>query len=311
SVNQIPDLAGKVMFVTGGNTGIGKEMCKQLFSKGAKVFLSARSASKAKEAIHDLRQTTGKAAIFLQMDLANLASIRKAAELFLAMEDQLHVLFNNAGVMSPPVANLTADGYDLQFATNVLGHYLFCWLLIPLLIRTYERTGTPTRLIVTGSSVEKYFSGPIQFDTFTDTPGRIKLGTRRLYMQSKYGNVMLATELARRYTDRGVVVIGLDPGNIQTDLQCGASPTANGFLIDHTILHPLPFGARSQLYAGTMPEAEKLSGKVRWGPLHCQSSDQPYFVPGALGAAWQNPKTQDEEECKKLWNWLDAQIQGK
>ncbi|KZO91584.1 NAD(P)-binding protein [Calocera viscosa TUFC12733] len=295
SVDQIPDLTGKVILVTGGNTGIGKETCKQLLIKGAKVYLGARSVGKAKEAIEDLRQQTGREAIFLQMDLADLASVRRAAEEFLAKEEQLHVLFNNAGVMTPPIENITADGYDLQFGTNVVGHFFLVRLLLPLLIKTYEVTGTPTRIIVTCSSVEKYFSGPIQYDTLVDGPARVKLGKNRLYAQSKFGNVVLATELARRYTDKGVVVIGLDPGNIQSDLQREVSATSK-WLMDHTLLHPTPFGALSQLYAGTMPEGEKLSGK--------------YLVPWArLGAP--NPKTQNEEEGKKLWNWLDAQIQGK
>jgi len=205
------------------------------------------------------------------------------------------VLLNNAGVMTPPIEKITAQGYDLQFGTNVLGHYFLVQLLLPLLIKTYEHTGIRSRIVVTCSSVEKYFSGPIQYDTLTDTPARVKFGKGRLYMQSKFGNVMLATELARRYTDKGVVVIGLDPGNIQSDLQREHSATSK-WLMDHTILYPTPFGALSQLYAGTMPEAEKMSGK--------------YLVPWArLGSP--NSKTQDVEEGKKLWNWLEAQVQGK
>ncbi|KAG8687070.1 hypothetical protein FRC08_012170, partial [Ceratobasidium sp. 394] len=81
-VGQIPDLSGQVMIVTGGNTGIGKETCKVLLSKNAKVYLAARNRGKAEAAIESLRQETGKVPIFLELDLANLASVRKSAEEF-------------------------------------------------------------------------------------------------------------------------------------------------------------------------------------------------------------------------------------
>ncbi|CUA69446.1 hypothetical protein RSOLAG22IIIB_14011 [Rhizoctonia solani] len=125
------------MIVTGGNTGIGMETCKALLNKNAKVYLAARSKSRADVAIEWLRhETNGKAPVFLELDLASLASVRKAVEEFKSKEHQLHVLFNNAGVMAPPVDQRTVDGYDLQFGTNVLGHYFFTTLLLPTLIHT-------------------------------------------------------------------------------------------------------------------------------------------------------------------------------
>ena len=98
TADEMPDQSGKVMIVTGGNTGIGKETVKVLLQHNAKVYLAARSRSKAEAAIKDLKDETGKDAIFLELDLSSLASVRKAAEEFLNKEHELHILFNNACV---------------------------------------------------------------------------------------------------------------------------------------------------------------------------------------------------------------------
>ncbi|KAG6856471.1 hypothetical protein H0H87_004050 [Tephrocybe sp. NHM501043] len=98
SVDQIPDLSGKVMIVTGGNTGIGKEIVRALLSRNAKVYMASRNAAKAKAAIEELEKETEKEAVFLELDLASLKSVRKAAEEFLNKEQELHALFNNGRV---------------------------------------------------------------------------------------------------------------------------------------------------------------------------------------------------------------------
>jgi len=130
--------------LVGGNVGIGKETIKALLEHNAKVYMASRSKEKADAAISELKAQTGKEAIFLELDLSSLASVRKAAEEYLSKEHELHVLFNNAGVMWPPTELLTADGYDLQFGTNVLGeppynhtraHQLNTFLSRPLLLR--------------------------------------------------------------------------------------------------------------------------------------------------------------------------------
>ncbi|KAJ7352040.1 hypothetical protein DFH08DRAFT_693367, partial [Mycena albidolilacea] len=121
SVDDLPDLSGQVIIVTGANIGVGKETVKALLQHNAKVYLAARSPEKAKEAIDDLKSQTGKEAEFLQLDLADLHSVKRAVEKFTEKETRLDVLFNNGGVMGPPIEQLTAQGYDLTFGTNVLG----------------------------------------------------------------------------------------------------------------------------------------------------------------------------------------------
>lgn len=216
-VNDIPDLTGKVMIVTGANTGIGKETAKVLLTHNAKVYVASRSQEKAEVAIKDLKDSTGKEALFLKLDLADLKSVKASAEEYLSKETTLDVLFNSAGVMFPPKDWLTTDGYDLQFGTNVLGHFYFTKLLLPTLIATAKSAPDGKARVITTSSSAHFFKG-LTFSTFKDSPARKKLSTTDLYGQSKTGNIVQAFELARRYGSEGIVSIPLNPGNIKTDL---------------------------------------------------------------------------------------------
>ncbi|KAK0221079.1 NAD(P)-binding protein [Armillaria nabsnona] len=287
SVNDIPDLTGKVVIVTGGNTGCGKETVKALLAHGAKVYLAARSEEKAKEAITKLKEETGAEAIFLSLDLADLVSVRRGAEEFLSKEKQLHILFNNAGVMLAPMDMLTKQGYDLQFGTNVVGHFHFTQLLLPALLAA----ATPTekaRVITTSSSAN--YMGTLDFNIWKDSPARSKKASGDLYVQSKHGNVVFAVELARRYGEQNIISHSLNPGSIRTDLQRHLSPFANK--MQDVFLFPADMGALTQLWAGTSPEAGKLNGE--------------FMIPWArLGKA--RKETGDPAVGKKLWEWLELQ----
>ncbi|KAK0205285.1 NAD(P)-binding protein [Desarmillaria ectypa] len=287
SVNDIPDLTGKVVIVTGGNTGCGRETVKALLMHGAKVYLAARSEEKAKEAITKLKEDTGAEAIFLSLDLADLVSVRRAAEEFLSKEKQLHILFNNAGVMLAPMDMLTKQGYDLQFGTNVIGHFHFTELLLPALIAA----ATPSdkaRVITTSSSAN--YMGTLDFNIWVDSPARSKKASGDLYVQSKHANVVFAVELARRYGEQNIISHSLNPGSIRTDLQRHLSPFANK--MQDIFLFPAHMGALTQLWAGTSPEAGKLNGE--------------FMIPWArLGKA--RKETADQAVGKKLWEWLETQ----
>ncbi|CCO36346.1 putative oxidoreductase C736.13 [Rhizoctonia solani AG-1 IB] len=189
SVEQIPDLAGQVIVVTGH---VLNNMA--LLNKNAKVYLAARSKSRADDAIEWLKtETNGKAPIFLKLDLGSLDSVRKAAEEFKSKEQELHVLFNNAGVLMPPVEQRTANGYDLQFGTNVLGHYFFTILLLPTLIHTAKNSPLAhghARVINTSSSMVYFVPKEgIAWETLGTDMSSIaackKLGANGLYAQSK------------------------------------------------------------------------------------------------------------------------------
>ncbi|KAH9932792.1 NAD-P-binding protein [Epithele typhae] len=258
SVTQIPDLSGRVMIVTGGNTGVGYETCKELLKRDAKVYLAARSKERADAAIARLKQDTGKDAIFLPLDLSSLASVRTAATEFKGKEPALHVLFNNAGVMSPPIDALTKEGYDMQWGTNVLGHFYLTELLLPALEQGAKTSPDQHARVITTASSAAY-SGKIDFTAMADTPERKKVGETSLYWQSKLGNAIVSHQAAQRYAGKGIVSISLNPGNLDSDLYRNF-PSLVHTILRKTILYPNSYGALTQLYAGTMPEALKLNG---------------------------------------------------
>ncbi|KAJ4490646.1 NAD(P)-binding protein [Lentinula aciculospora] len=278
SVNNIPDLTGKVAIVTGGNVGLGK--------------------ATSEKAIAELKEETGEEALFLALDLNDLKAVKEAAEIFKRHSSALHIIICNAGVMVPPVEQLTAQGYDLQFGVNALGHFLFIDLLLPSL-KASSNSMSETRIVWVSSSVQYYFRGPpVNYDNLTDTPSRKKLGTQQLYCQSKFITVMLAYHLAKDLADdpsSNVICIVLDPGNIETDLQRHNGPSILRSIMNWIILKPVSKGVLSQLYAATDPEAVQYNGK--------------YLRPWArLGEP--HPKTKDIAEQQKIWDYCMSAIRG-
>jgi len=286
--DDIPDLTGKVILVTGGNTGVGKETVKQLLAHNAKVYLAARSAKKANEAIEELKNETGKQAIFLQLDLSDLLAVRKSAQEFLSKESQLHVLINNAGVMVSPKEQVTAQQYDLQFGTNVIGSWLFTQLLLPALFAATEASLSLEKArIVTVSSSGHYLTTGIDFYAIADGPERTKYSELELYNKSKFGNVVMARELARRFGDK-IVSTSLHPGNIRTDLQRHFSGLQDA-LFSWT-MYPPSYGALTQLYCATAPSAADANGK--------------FFIPWARPGE-PNKAALDPQVGERLWSWLE------
>ncbi|EJD36050.1 NAD(P)-binding protein [Auricularia subglabra TFB-10046 SS5] len=290
--DDMPDSTGKVYIVTGGNTGIGKETVKALLQHGGKVYMAARSINKAGQAIAELETEIGKRAIFLELDLASLASVKRAAEEFASKETRLHVLFNNGGVMTPPVEQLTSDGYDLQFGTNTLGHWYLTKLLLPILLATADASpsGEKARVVHTSSNGHTFYPR-INYEALRDSATRRGLGKWKLYGQSKFGNLVVSRELDRRYGDK-IVAIGLHPGPVKTELQRHIDYAQSG--IGSALSEPWQ-GAITQLYAGTSPEAADLGGK--------------YLIPFARHG---EPKAEVNvpETGEVLWAWLEAQVQN-
>ncbi|KAJ7452771.1 hypothetical protein B0H11DRAFT_2072939 [Mycena galericulata] len=291
SYKDIPDLTGQVIIVTGGSSGVGKETVKVLLQHTAKVYIAARNEENARAVIKDLQSQTGNEAQFLHLDLADLHSVKRAAEEFKQKETQLHVLFNNGGVMSAPIEQLTAQNIDLQFGTNVLGHFYLTKLLLPTLLAT-ATAGKPARVINSSSfALEMTPGNTIHFNTLKDGPARKKLTPLNLYSQSKFGNLVFSNELARRYGDQGIMSVALHPGNIQTDLYRHA-PNYQRKIMELS-LYPVELGAQTQLWAGTTADGANFGGK--------------YLIPWArMGKA--NPNTLDPALGKELWTWLEEQV---
>ncbi|VDB84627.1 unnamed protein product [Peniophora sp. CBMAI 1063] len=290
TAENMPDLGGKIALVTGGNTGIGKETVKALLQHNAKVYLAARSADRAAQAIKDLKAATGKEAIFLKLDLSDLVSVRKAAEELLSKEHTLHILINNAGVMQAPMDYLTVQGYDMQLGTNVLGHYFFTTLLLPAL-QAASATGGKARVVNT-SSFAAYMGNSIHYDAVKDGPARRKLASTDLYWISKLGNALFMREMAKRYGDK-IVSTAVNPGNLQTEL-ARHMPAWQQVAIK-MILYPAPMGAITQLWAGTAPEAAEFNGKFL----------VPWAREGPMPAGAKDPAA-----AEKLWAWLEEQCKG-
>ncbi|KAF8195273.1 hypothetical protein K438DRAFT_1673984 [Mycena galopus ATCC 62051] len=272
---DIPDLSGKIILVTGGNTGIGYETVKQLLLKNAKVYLAARSPDKAAAAIKRLETETNKTAIFLQLDLADLPSVRRAAETFLAQEERLDILFNNGGVMISPPDQLTAQNHDLQFGTNVIGHFFFTELLLPALTRSYQETKVPARIIHTSSSGHTFAPGTgMEFVSLKGGPERDawvkKAGAFQapwqLYGESKIGNIFISNYFARTHSDV-LVSCALHPGGIKTDLQRHSAGWMQ--LLSNALLYPAPLGAYTQLWGATIATPAQITSQylVPWGKV--------------------------------------------
>ncbi|KLO08980.1 NAD(P)-binding protein [Schizopora paradoxa] len=293
TVEDIPDQSGKVFIVTGGNTGLGKETIKALLLKNAKVYMASRNKEKALAAIKDLKSQTGKDAIFLELDLADLKSTKEAARNFMSRERDLHVLINNAGIMFPDIKSVTKDGYDMQFGCNVLGHFLLTKELLPTMLETAKSNPPGTVRIVNLSSSTHMFARGIDYKALraSDEEARNALGTQGLYAQSKFANVVLANEFARRYGDQGIVSTSLNPGNLNTELQRHMGGV--GLWILRRLIYKPEIGALTQLWAATSPETADLNGK--------------YLIPWArLGEC--RPETRKTDVGTELWNWLEDEV---
>ncbi|KAJ7682439.1 NAD-P-binding protein [Mycena polygramma] len=303
---DVPDLTGQIFLCTGGSAGIGKETCRVLVAHNAKVYLAARSEEKARAAIDDICQSTGKSDIhFLQLDLADLVSVRKAADEYISKEQELHVLINNAGVLyAPGIGPQTTQSYDVQFGVHVLGHYFLTMLLMPTLLRTAkgEVSGTPCRVrVVSVSSDAHEITAPKQGIVWESLqkgdaalPVRKKLTGTRLYGQSKLGMVLISSELARRYGDQGVVAISLHPGGVRSELLRNVHPII-AWIVDKIRLYPVDLGIITSLYAATSEAALEMNGEylTAWARRQVPSKH-----------------AQNREVAERLWKWCEEQVSG-
>lgn len=195
--------------VTGGYAGVGYQLALVLYSKNATVYLAGRSPPKGSSAIETIKSSypDSKGRVeFLQLDLADLSTIGASAKEFLGKEDRLDVLVNNAGVMVPPKGSKSAQGYDLQTATNVYGPFLFTVLLLPLLKKTAKVAETGTVRVTWAASVGIELAAPkggVRFgeDGLLDS----SLWNEGLYGQSKAANVFLSIGTARRWGADGII----------------------------------------------------------------------------------------------------------
>lgn len=199
----------RTFLVTGANTGIGRVTATELARRGGRVVLACRNEAKALPVIASIIASTGNKQVkFLPVDLANLASVREGAQKFLARDEPLHVLVNNAGVAGS--RGLTVDGFELAFGTNHLGHFLLTNMLLDRL-----RASGPSRVVTVASDAHHRARG-IDFDAVR-RPTRSPTGMTE-YSVSKLCNVLFTQELARRLAGSGVTTYAVHPGVIASDI---------------------------------------------------------------------------------------------
>ena len=212
TTENIPDLSGKVIIVTGGNSGLGFESVKAFAVKGAEVVLASRDVEKGETAKSVITKEFPKLKIeVMPLDLADMRSIRNFAELFKNHYKKLDVLLNNAGIMMAPYSH-TRDGFESQVGTNHLGHFALTGLLLNILIRTKE-----SRVVTISSNGHKY--GKIDFSNLLYEKGK-GYSALRAYARSKLCNLLFAYELQRRFTVSGIdsISVAAHPGVAKTNL---------------------------------------------------------------------------------------------
>lgn len=231
TASDMPDLAGRRVVVTGGNSGLGYETALELARHGASVVLAARSPERGEAAAQRIRAAGGASCEFRQLDLASLHSIERFAESVSVGRQPIDILVNNAGIMAVPRA-VTTDGFESQFGTNFLGHFALTARLWPALV------AAPAARVVTVSSGVALV-GRIDLQ---DLNGERRYGRWRAYAQSKLADLLFALELDRRVRRHGLPVMSVaaHPGFAATNLQAKAagshagatpgagSPTAGG-----------------------------------------------------------------------------------
>lgn len=295
SAADIPDQSGRVAIVTGGNGGLGLETARALARAGCEVILAARNATKAESALADLHESvpTARAAVW-SLDLSSLASVREFSARWLRERGALDLLVNNAGVMALP-RTLSADGFEMQFATNHLGHFALTLGLMPAL-----QAGTSARVVTVSSAM--HMVGRIRFD---DIDGAAGYSPWPWYGQSKLANLLFTAELDRRLRKgrSRVASLAAHPGYAATDLQYVAG-RVRGATLETAFMHvgntvfaqSAANGALPTLRAATDPVAE---GGQYWGPQWLGWFGAPTLV-GRSSAA------RDEAVAGKLWALSEA-----
>ncbi|WNG88295.1 SDR family NAD(P)-dependent oxidoreductase [Mycobacterium sp. ITM-2016-00317] len=202
---DIPDQTGRTAVITGANTGLGFETAKALAAKGARVVIAVRNTDKGAQAAAKI---TGDVDV-QELDLTSLSSIRTAADALKTRFERIDLLINNAGVMTTPKGT-TADGFELQFGTNHLGHFAFTGLLLDTIL------DAPGSRIVTVSSNGHKLGGAIHWDDLQWERSYSRMGA---YSQSKLANLMFTYELQRRLAPRGnTIAVAAHPGTSSTEL---------------------------------------------------------------------------------------------
>ncbi|MEW2482014.1 SDR family NAD(P)-dependent oxidoreductase [Mycobacterium sp. NPDC049093] len=281
---KIPDQSGRTAVVTGANTGLGLETAKALAARGAHVVLAVRNVTKGEAAAEWISRSVPDADLELQrLDLGSLASVHEAADEIRTKHERIDLLINNAGVMTPP-KETTADGFELQFGTNHLGHFALTGLLLDRLLPVVGSR------IVTVSSIGHRFSRGIRFE---DLQWERSYNRLQAYGQSKLANLLFTYELQRRLIGQHTTALAAHPGGSDTELARHLpGPVQRAVPLLRPLFQEAAMGALPTLRAATDPAA--LGGQ--------------YYGPDGLGEqkgypklVTSNERSYDLELQRRLW----------
>lgn len=297
------DLRGRNAIVTGGASGIGVETVRALAVSGARVTVATRNASKASPVIEALRRSTGNHAIqFSMLDLASLKSVRVFVKDFLAQRRPLHLLINNAGILATPLS-YTVDGFELQFGTNHLGHFLLTVGLLPAL-----RAAGTARVIVLTSRGHRFSDIHFEDPNFRVRPYE----PFSAYGQSKTANALFAVGLTQHHACNGITANAVMPGLVKTDIfkfVPRAGLIERGLISKSSTMNPNlktpEQGAATSVWAAIAPELEGLGGLYLEDCAIAQpwlANDNPEhgYLPYAL----------DPDGAQRLWSLSENLVKG-
>ncbi|KAF7562853.1 hypothetical protein G7046_g1285 [Stylonectria norvegica] len=290
---DIPSLKDKVILVTGGNSGLGKQaVLEYARHRPSLIWLASRNLEKAKAAANDIRQQVPDVSIeILEMDLASLESVKKAAKTFLAKSDRLDILMLNAGIMATP-PGLTEDGYEIQFGTNHMGHALLAKLLLPILKKTAS-SGADVRVVSLSSAGHTLLpKGTFSFDSLKSQAE--DLSTLVRYAQGKLSNILWAKQFAKEHPE--LTVAAVHPGVVNTNLMVGATAT------------PYVLRVMVKLFGGVLKTVEQGTKNQLWASISTDVQSGQYYEPiGVENMASADGK--DDRLAKEIWDWTEKELE--
>jgi NAD(P)-dependent dehydrogenase (short-subunit alcohol dehydrogenase family) len=297
---------GKVFLVTGGYSGIGYELARILYQAHGRVYIAGPSEERGRQALQEIQRASPDSrgvVQFLHLELDDLSSIKASVEKFLCYESKLDVLWNNAGVSQPPLGSASKQGFELQMATNCLGPFLLTKLLLPILAKTSASQPPSSVRVVWISTQMVDLSAPLGGLVLSELhePPSDPL---RNYINSKFGNWCLASELSRRVgPSEGIISVALNPGAAATNL-FRHKPFLN--YLAWPLLYSPKFTAYTELFAGLSEEINMERNGCYifpWGRVATESMLRKDLLDAVAGGKEEGGKAEE------LWAFCEQKTQ--
>ena len=293
-MSNIPNMNGKIVVITGANSGIGYQTALEMARNGATVCLACRNVNKAEAAMASIKLQVPKAdLIFLRLDLSDLSSVKRCARNAASKLDRIDILINNGGIMAIPDKQLTKDGFEMQIGTNHFGHFALTGLLLPLLLKSEE-----PRIVNLSSLAHTLI---LKFDMDNLDFKNDDYNSVRAYCNSKLANMLFSLALQKYIDDKGynILVANCHPGISNTNLiHSGPKLEKSTFAgqvaswATWLFCQSEPMGALPTLYAATNPNVVKNG---YYGPL--------FEFRGSARPTWKSFLANDEKLAHELWEY--------